>query len=102
MCKYAWMCLNKQDSEYALGLKYAKILNMAKFWIWQGSQYESITQHSQYARLCLDRVLNISLVLNMPRFWIWQGSEYARVTQGFKYATILLNMPEYVLIFYTR
>ena len=25
------MCLNKQDSEYALGPKYAKILNMAGF-----------------------------------------------------------------------
>ena len=25
------MCLYKQDSEYALGLKYAKILNMASF-----------------------------------------------------------------------
>ena len=40
------MCLNvpKQDSEYALGHKYAKILNMAKFWIWQAFQYVIITQ----------------------------------------------------------
>ena len=29
--EYAWMCLNKQDSEYADGPKYAKILNIAKF-----------------------------------------------------------------------
>ena len=29
------MCLNKQDSEYADGPKYAKILNMAKFSISQ-------------------------------------------------------------------
>ena len=29
--EYAWMCLNKQDSEYADGPKYAKILNMPKF-----------------------------------------------------------------------
>ena len=28
------MCLNKQDSEYASGPKYAKILNMAGFTIW--------------------------------------------------------------------
>ena len=31
MPEYAWMYLNKQDSEYALGPKYAKILNMAGF-----------------------------------------------------------------------
>ena len=88
MPEYVRWCLNKQDSEYALGPKYAKILNMAKFWIWQDSQYVSVTQHSEYARKCLDRVLNISWLLNMPGFWIWQGSEYARVTQGSIYATI--------------
>ena len=33
MPEYAWMCLFKQDFEYASGPKYAKILNMAKFWI---------------------------------------------------------------------
>ena len=62
-------------------LKYAKILNMVKFWIRQGSQYANVTKRSEYARICIDRVL-ISRVLNMPGFWIWQGSEYARVTQG--------------------
>ena len=36
MCEYAWMCLNKRDSEYAFGSKYVKILkfkvlNMTKF-----------------------------------------------------------------------
>ena len=60
MPEYAWMYLNKQDSEYALGPKYAKILNMAKFWIWQDSQYASVTQRSGYVRICLGRVLNIS------------------------------------------
>ena len=54
------MCPYKQDSEYASGPKYAKIVNMAKFLIWQGSQYESVTQRSEYARICLDRVLIIS------------------------------------------
>ena len=29
------MCLNKLDSEYASSPKFAEILNMAKFWIWQ-------------------------------------------------------------------
>ena len=94
MPEYAWMCLYKQDCEYALGATCAKILNMAKFWIQQGSQHASITQDSEYARICLDWVLNISWVLNMLEFWIWQGSEYARVTQGSKYATIGLNMSE--------
>ena len=47
MSKYTWICLNKQDSEYALSpkyAKYAKILNMTGFsicecyiasWVWQ-------------------------------------------------------------------
>ena len=72
-----------------------RVLNMPTFWICQGTQYVSVTQHSEYARICLDRVLNISWVLNMPGFWIWQGSEYVRVTQGSKYATIWLHMSEW-------
>ena len=43
MPEYAWICLNKQDSEYALGPKYANILNIAKFWIPKGSQHASVT-----------------------------------------------------------
>ena len=31
MFEYPWICLDKQDSEYASGSKHAKILNMAKF-----------------------------------------------------------------------
>ena len=87
-CLDMYECLNKQDSEYASGAKYAKVLNMAKFWIWQDSQYVSITQCSDYARKCLDRVLNISWVLNMPGFQIWQGSEHAKLHR-------VLNMPPY-------
>ena len=70
-----------------------RVLNMAKFWICQGSQYESVTQRSEYTRLSLDRVLNIFGVLNMQEFWIWQISEYARVTKGSKH-----NMADYVWI----
>ena len=65
---------------------------MAKFQIWQGFQYASVTQRSEYARICLDRVLDISHVLNMA------GSEYARVTQSSKYATTWLNMSEFTII----
>ena len=68
---------------------------MAKFWIWQGAQYALVTQRSEYAKICLDGVLNISWVLDMPVFRIWQGSECSRVTQGSKYATIWWNMSEY-------
>ena len=55
-------------SEYAWGPKYTKILNMAKLCIWQSSHYGSVTQRSEYARICLDRVLNIYLVPNIPGF----------------------------------
>ena len=57
---YALMYLYKQHSEYASDPKYVKILNMAKSWIWQSSQYASVTQRSEYAIMCLERVLNIS------------------------------------------
>ena len=67
---------------------------MPNFWIWHGSQYASITERSEYARICLGKVLNIFWILNIPGFWIRQGCEYARVTQGFKYDTIWLNMSE--------
>ena len=75
--EYAWICLNKQGSKYASDYKHAKILNMAKFWIWQDSQYTSIIQpkRSEYARIFLDRIWT------WYRFWIWQSYEYARVTQ---------------------
>ena len=48
--------------EYASGPKYGKVLN------WEGSQYASVTRRSEYARICLDRVLNISRVLKIPGF----------------------------------
>ena len=31
MPEYAWECQSNQDSEYASGPKYAKILNITKF-----------------------------------------------------------------------
>ena len=89
---YAWMRLYEQDSKYTLVPKYAKFLNVVKFWIWQGSQYANVTQRSEYARICLERVQNVFEVINMPGFWIWQGSEYPRATEGSKYSTIWLNM----------
>ena len=52
----------------ALGSKHAKILNVAKVLIWQASQYASVTQRSEYTRICLGRVLNISRVIYMPGF----------------------------------
>ena len=86
--------LYKQDSQYTAGPKYTKILNMTKFWIWQGSEYASVPQRSEYARTRLGQVLNVSWIPNMSGFWILQGSEYASVTQGFE----CHNMAEYVWI----
>ena len=63
MPEYAWMCLNKQDSEDTSGPLYANILNMAGFSIYQ-------RYIAEYARICLDRVLNTSWVLNMSGFWM--------------------------------
>ena len=94
--EYAWVCLYRQNYEYASGPKYAKILNMLKFRIWQDSQYESVTQRSEYAgvtqrseyaRICLDKVLIIM-------FWIWQGSEYElhRLLNISQYDWICLNL----------
>ena len=95
MPEYAWVLLNKQDCEYACGTKYAKILNLTKFWIWQGFQYASVPQRSEYARIflawqsseCISgsnyaSILNMKQlhrVLNMPQYgWIvWIGREYA-------------------------
>ena len=100
--EYAWMCLYKQDSKYASCPKYAKILNMAKFWIWWGSQYASVTQRSEYARPCLDRVLNISYVLNMAGFWICRSYTAFLICQ--KWLTCLnkrwicLNLSEFTII----
>ena len=56
------------DSEYAAGPKYATVLNMKKFWMWQGSQYASLTQRSDYVRICLDRVLNIPWLYRIDFF----------------------------------
>lgn len=44
----------------------------------------SITQPTEYAKICLDRALNISWVLNLPGFQIWKGSECAKITQASK------------------
>ena len=88
MPEYVWMYLHEQDSEYASSPKYARILNMTKFYICE----VSVTRRSEYATICLHKSLNISWVLNMPGFWIWQGSDYERDTLCFKYAAIWLNI----------
>ena len=73
--EYAWMCPYKQDSEYALDPKYAKILTMAyfsickpyrAFWIcqnmsWQTSGY---ILSSKYAK-----------ILNMAGFRIFHNRD---------------------------
>ena len=62
MPEYDWMCLNKQDSEYASDPKYAKILNMAglsicdryrAFWVCQNMPWISFEYilGSKHARI---------------------------------------------------
>ena len=69
--------------------EYVKVLNMARF-----SICEHYT-HSEYTRISLDRVLNLSRVLNMSGFWIWQCSENIMVKKGSKYA-VCHSMVQYV------
>ena len=88
MPQYAWMPLNKQDSEYAWCPKYAKVLYIGKFWMLQASEYAMVTQLFEYARRCHCRVPSMSWDLHIQGFWIWEGTKYAGVTQRSNYATI--------------
>ena len=73
MPEYAWIRPNKQDSEFAVGPKYAKILNIAGFSIYKNMQE-------------LHRVLNMAQITEnvcigreYVLIWIYnnrQGSEY--------------------------
>ena len=76
--------------------EYTRVLNMSRFWIYQGHEYAS---RSEYAR-----------VLNKAGFWMYQdseyasGSEFARVLnmsglpQGSKYALICLIMSGWICL----
>ena len=107
-----WICLNMPECAYINRiLSMPRVLNIPQFWLSKCFQYDSTTEHCGYARIYLDRVLNISWVLNMLLniFWIWQGAKYANVTHGSKCITIWLNMsewdvnmPEYIWIYDNR
>ena len=81
MSEYTWICLNKQDSGYVSGPRYAKILNITNFWRWQGSQHESVKERSEYASIRLDRLGFL-------------GSKYVRILSMQELHRVL-NMPEY-------
>ena len=75
-----------KGSEYVLGFKYVRVLNICKFLLlWQGSEYVWST---------ILRVLNKSSVLNMLGLRTLQGCEY----EGYTGCWICLNMPNYPLI----
>ena len=57
------------SSEYALDFEYASVLNIAGFWICQGSEYAG--------------VLNTPLVLNISGFWIYHSIKYVGANTGF-------------------
>ena len=63
--------------------EYGKVLNITEF----HSKYASISHCSEYARICLDRILNTSRVLNMP------GFEYGGVL-NMQELQMVLNMPQ--------
>ena len=63
--EYTWIGLNQQASEYVSSLKHAKMGKLLKF---QGSQFAGATPCFKYARICLDKISNISRVLNIPEF----------------------------------
>ena len=83
MPEYASVCLNKQHSECASGLKYAKLLNIVKSWIWRGSQFASITQCSDMSEYAL------------TEFWIYLGvlymQELIKVLNISQYGWVCLN-----------
>ena len=60
------------NSEYMLGFKYARVLNISKFLL-------------KWRRCSYGRVLNIR------RFWVCQVSAYASVVQSSEYVWIWLN-----------
>ena len=69
-------------------------MTVAKSWTWEGSQYASVTQHSEYVRICLARVVNIFSVLNMPDSKcgsILNMQELRRVLDMPQYGWICLN-----------
>ena len=87
--EYAWIYLNKQGSEYALGSKHAK--RYTAFWVrqnmpWQSSEYIS---GSKYFR-----------ILNMAGFWICKSYTGFYICQsmakyvwiGREYAPVYLNL----------
>ena len=89
------------------------VLNMLKFWIWQGFQYASVRQRSEYARICLDRVdLRISSeyisgpkyarILNMAGFWLHKLHRVLNMPQYswicLNRTWICLNMSEFTII----
>ena len=65
MPEYAWMCQYKHYYKYALGPKYAEILNMAKFWISQ--ELHRVLNMLQYFWMCLNKAW---IYLNMSAFTI--------------------------------
>ena len=68
-----WIYFNMPEcASIKMILNISRVPNMSKFickfWIWQVSQYVIVTQRYEYARICLDKVRNISFVLNKQGF----------------------------------
>ena len=73
MPKYVWMCLYEQDFECALVTKYAKILNMAGFLIWERYTAFWICQNMSWQSSGYILGSKYARILNMVWFWICKG-----------------------------
>ena len=87
MTGYPRICLNKQDSECALGPKIRS--SCPEFWIWQSSEYCRVLNmqalHSNlnmpdYTLISLDSILN-TRILTMARFWISKKNRIQNILQ---------------------
>ena len=90
--------------ECASGPRYGKILNMTNFSAWEVSQYASIKQSSEYARIYPGKVLNIFSVLNMSAisfimFWdFWMFYQIFLSPQVKRWAIITYKHGIYELV----
>ena len=89
-----WFCLRSwiyQSSVYGSGSKYAGVLHIPGFLIYDGSQYARVLNMTGF---WIYQSSKYTKVLNIPEFWIYRGSEYTRVPN----MSVLhrsLNVPEY-------
>ena len=81
---------------YGSNSKYARVVYIWKFWIYQCSEYAKVVN---IPRFWLCQGFEDNRILNILGFWIYQGSEYVRVLNmpGIPYITSETNPPPSVI-----